>query len=421
MRTILALLALSTLALGDIVHLKSGGKLEGKVTDKGEKLEIETATGKVVVGKDEVARIEKKDFTPPKSLMPAKANVKLGAGYSHPFYAFKIYLPPKWQRGKEQGSATVSFWGPKDIAYQPRIDLKIIQSKRELIDFVGAWKEEFKKLYKEVTFPFEEALTQRGKIAYQFSVIFSEGEGAVTITQQALYLFTGDGERMYILSFNCSRNWFDRYYGPVDASMKSLRLYPAPAADAAGKQAFLNAYNKAEADYRAGKLPEALAGFKEAARLIPEYGEIYATLGTVNMKLNKYPDAEAAYKKAIEIDPEDYAGHYDLGVCLLKQSKYQPAIESLKKAVAIDGTQEPALTNLGVAYLGMDLHNPAKETLEKAVAADPESALAHYNLGLAFELLDKKKDAERELKEALKLDPKHEGAQKALDRVKGKK
>jgi tetratricopeptide (TPR) repeat protein len=434
MRTRVALLALATIAFADlsavalaeadIVHLKNGGKIEGKVTEKGEKYEIETATGKVTLGKDEVSRIEKKDFTPPKAAalgMPAKTQAKLGPSYSHPFYAFKIYLPPKWQRGKENQSANVSFWGPKDVAYQPRIDLRIITAKRELIDFVSAWKDEFKKQFKDVQFPFEEAVTLRGRLAYQFSVIFSEGEGALAILQQALYLFMGDGERMYILSFNCSRNWFDRYYGMVDASMKSLRLYAVPTAGAAEKQQFITAYNKAEGDYRAGKLQEALAGFKEAARLVPEYGDIHSTLGTVHMKLNKFPDAEAGYRKAIELDPEDYSHHYNLGVCLLKQSKYEPAIEALKKAVVLDATQEPALTNLGVAYMGRDLTDPARETLEKAVAADPESGPAHYNLGLAFERLDRKKDAERELKEALKLDPKNEDAQKALDRLKGKK
>ena len=421
MRTILAFLLLSTLAFGDIVFLKNGGKLEGRVTEKGEKYEIETATGKVTVGKDEVQRIEKKDFTPPKSAVPARTNIKLGASYSHPFYAFKIYLPAKWQRGKESGSTNVSFWGPKDVAYQPRLDLRIISSKKELIDFVTSWKDEFKKQFKEVTFPFEEAVTLRGKLAYQFSVVFSDGDGPVGIVQQALYTFMGDGDRMYILSFNCSRNWFERYFGAVEASMKSLRIYPAPQADAQQKQQFLNAYNKAEGDYRAGKLQEAYSGFQEAARLIPEYGDIHASLGTVAMKLNKFPEAEASYKKAIELDAEDYGHHYNLGVCFLKQGKSEGAIESLKKAVALDGTMEPALTNLGVAYLKKDLATQAKDALEKATAADPESAPAHYNLGMALERLDKKKDAEREFKEALKIDPKHEDAQQALERLKGKK
>jgi len=421
MRSLVVLLVLCNPAFGDIVHLKSGGKLEGKVVEKGDKYEIETASGKVTVGKEEVLRIEKKDFTPPKSAVPARTNVRLGPSYSHPFYAFKIYLPPKWQRGKEQGSTSVSFWGPKDVAYQPRMDLRIVNSKKELIDFVTAWKDEFKKQFKEVTFPFEEALTLRGRLAYQFSVIFSEGESPVGIIQQALYTFMGDGERMYILSFNCSRNWFERYFGMVEASMKSLRIYPVPSADAQQKQQFLNVYNKAEGDYRAGKLADAFAGFQEAAKLIPEYGDIHSTLGTVCMKLNKLADAEAAYRKAIELDPEDFSHHYNLGVCLLKEAKIDASIEALKMAVSLDPTMEPALTNLGVAYLKKDLGAPAREALDKAVAADPESAPAHYNLGVALERLDKKREAEREYKEALKLDPKHEDAQQALERLKGKK
>ncbi len=421
MRFLLALLALSGVAFGDVVHLKNGGKLEGKVVEKGDKYEIETASGRVTVAKDDVLRIEKKDFAPPKGVMPARTNVKLGPTYSHPFYAFKIYLPPKWQRGKEAGSTNVSFWGPKDVAYQPRIDLRIVTSKKELIDFVTLWKDEFRKLYKQVTFPFEEVVTLRGKLGYLFSVIFSEGDDAVGIVQEALYLFLSEGERTYILSFNCSRNWFDRYFGMVEASMKSLRIYPVPAADAQQKQQFLNAYNKAEADYRGGRLDDAYAGFQEAAKLIPEYGDVHATFATVCMKLNKLAEAEASYRKAIELDPEDYSHHYNLGVCLLKSAKLDAAIESLKKATTIDPTMEPALTNLGVAYLKKDLGTPAREALEKAVAADPESAPAHYNLGVALERLDRKKDAEREYKEALKIDPKHEDAQQALDRLRGRK
>src|SRR5205814_561858 len=50
MRTLAALLLLlGGLAFGDIVHLRNGGKIEGKVTDKGDQLEVETANGKVTV------------------------------------------------------------------------------------------------------------------------------------------------------------------------------------------------------------------------------------------------------------------------------------------------------------------------------------------------------------------------------------
>src|SRR5207244_998436 len=151
MRALLALLLLAPPLFADVVHLRNGGKIEGKVSDKGDALEVETANGKVTVEKELVERVEKKDFTPPKGLM-AKKPVRLGTPYAHPFYAFKLYLPPKWQYGKTSGQAAASFWGPKDQLYQPRMDLFYQVSKKELVDFVTAYKDAFRKSVKDVTF-----------------------------------------------------------------------------------------------------------------------------------------------------------------------------------------------------------------------------------------------------------------------------
>jgi dienelactone hydrolase len=53
------MIALVLLLLLDVVHLKNGGKIEGKVVEeKDGKLRIRTATGEVVVARDDVARIE---------------------------------------------------------------------------------------------------------------------------------------------------------------------------------------------------------------------------------------------------------------------------------------------------------------------------------------------------------------------------
>ncbi len=151
MRPLLLLLLLAGPVLADVVHLRNGGKIEGKVTEKGDQLEIETANGKVTVGKDLVERIEKKEFTPPKGI-GARKQVRLGTPYAHPFYAFKMYLPPKWAYGKSQGQAAASFWGPKDQLYQPRMYLFYQVSKKELVDYVTAYKYAFRKGVKDVQF-----------------------------------------------------------------------------------------------------------------------------------------------------------------------------------------------------------------------------------------------------------------------------
>lgn len=418
MRTILALFLLAGLARGDVVHLRSGGKIEGKVTPKGDKYEIETAAGTVTVDKADVERIEKKEYNPPKS--PArKPPVKLGIPYSHPFYAYKLYLPPRWEHGKPHGQSTATFWGPKDGPYQPRMDLLYQVVKSDLADLVAKYKDAFKASFQNVRFVAEETLTLQGKLAYQFCAAFSEGDPP--IYQQALFTLVADGDRKYVFSFNCTAAWYDRYAAAVDASMRSVRVYVEPAATKEQKNSFIQHYSRAFAAYKDGRLKDALGDFREAGRLIPEYADIHSTLGTIQMKLNDYVGAEAALKKAIELDPGDYSHHYNLGICLLKQSKYDLAVETLKKATSLDPAAEPVLTNLGAAYLAKDLLQPAREALEKAVAADPESAPAHYNLGLVYERLDRKRDAEREFKQALSANPQHEEAKNALERLKGKK
>jgi len=419
LRTALALLLLAGALRADIVHLRSGGKIEGRVTDKGDKLEIENANGKVTVGKDLVERVEKKPYVPPKGALPAKKALRLGAPYAHPFYGFKLLLPFKWQHGKSNGQAVASFWGPKDQLYQPRMDLYYQSTKRDLGEFVTAYKDAFRKSVKDVTFLFEEVTAVRDKQGYQFSVTFTDGD--LPVVQQALFTFIADGDRKYVLGFNTSQAWFDRYYPEVNASMRSFRIYPMPVLTPEDRSRFLTLYQSGEQYLKEAKLSEALGDFQKASQICPGFADLHSTLGTLNLKLFRFPDAEAEYRKAIEIDPDD-AGHpYNLGVCLLKQSKSEAAIEALRKSTSIDPGFEPALTNLGAAYLGKDQNELARQTLEKSIQADPESAAAHYNLGLAYERLDRPKDAERQYRDALSADPKHEDARKALDRVKAKK
>lgn len=411
-----ALLLLGTSIGADVVHLKSGGTIEGRVTEKGDKLDVDTGRAVITLSRDEVARIEKKEFSLPPTERPKKLHVKLGGSYAHPFLAFKIYLPPRWAQGKPHGSAHVTFWGPRDQFYQPRMDLRVEATSKDLAAFAGEYKAAFSKTFKDVRFVFEEASQVRGQTAVQFSVVLSDGDPPVR--QQALFTFVGDGRRIYVLSFSCSEAWFEKYYGMLDASMRSLRLYPVPSADKEKREAFLRHYNAAETAYREGRLADALAGFKAAAGLVPEFAEIHSNVALVYMKQNKFPDAQAAYQKAVDLDPGDASHHYNLGVCLLRQSKYEGATPELLRATELEPVFEPALTNLGVAYLARDQNDLARAILERAVLTDPESAPAHYNLGLAYERLDRPKDAAREYGEALKIDPKHAAAREALGRVR---
>lgn len=414
----LLLLAPALPAAADIVHLRNGGKIEGRVTVHEDKIVVDIGKGTVSVPKDEILKIEKKPWNPSGAPPPPlKTPAKLDSSYAHPFHAFKIGLPTGWSREQEHARATLSFYGPKETFYQPRMDLFIENDDKDLATYVARYKTAFRKNYTAISFPHEEITTLAGKTAYVIHISFSNGDPP--ILYRSMWTFIDDAERKFVLSFTCTAMWFDRYHAGIDASMRSIRIHPAPKATTEQKKKFLEVYRKATTVYDEGSFKEALGLFEEASRIVPGFADLHATVGTVRMKLKDLSGAETAYRKAAGIDPADPDHPYNLGVCLLMQSKHDDAIAALKKAVELNPSLEPALTNLGAAYLAKDLVEPARKTLEKAVLENPESAAAHYNLGTAYERLKHPRDAEREYREALKLDPRHERAKAALERLDG--
>lgn len=402
-------------ALFDIVHLRSGGKLEGRVTEQADAYVIETDYGSITVKKADVERIEKKEWKPkggPKK--PEKARVNLPESFSHPFYAFKLYLPAGWKRGPAQGKSHCSFYGPKDVAYLPRVDLSIDRNAAELADYALTWKNSFQKSYADVVFPFQETTTIQGNLAFQFTAVFKDGDLPV----QVLWTIVACGDRKYVLSFACSVAWFEKYGPRIDATVRTLRIYREPAAAKEQREEFGRLYAAGLEKYRKSEFPAALDLFRKAAAIVPEYPEIHGLVGQTALKLQDFATAEKSYRRALEIDAEDGGNHYNLGLCLLQQSKSAPAIEALEKAVNLLPDYEPALTNLGVAYLSEAQTAKAKGILEKALEVNPESPLAHFHLGIALERLGDRKGAEREFRETLKLDPAHAGAKEGLARVR---
>ena len=228
MRLLFALLVMSAPAFGDVVHLRNGGRLEGRVTEEGDRIRIQTATGTLTVDRDEVVRIEKKPWTPPSRPKEGakRKQVRLGSSFAHPFHAFKIRLPHGWERGRRsKGRATVSFWGPRAQGFQPRMDLFVETNDLELPDLIARYKSAFRKAYASVAYPYEATMTVNGKTAYQFSATF--GAGAPAIEQQSLWTFVVDGRRKVIMSFNCTKAWYGRYKPFVEASMRSISCMAA--------------------------------------------------------------------------------------------------------------------------------------------------------------------------------------------------
>ena len=65
-----------------------------------------------------------------------------------------------------------------------------------------------------------------------------------------------------------------------------------------------------------GQLDEAIAGYREAIRLEPDYAEAHYNLGIALQDKGQLDEAIAAYREAIRLKPDSAEAHYNLGNAL---------------------------------------------------------------------------------------------------------
>jgi tetratricopeptide (TPR) repeat protein len=149
-----------------------------------------------------------------------------------------------------------------------------------------------------------------------------------------------------------------------------------------------------------GRVPEALAEYKEAIRIDPKFVLAYANvgftylyqMGDVSSALpvcekileldprnasaqdclgwsyfakNELPQAQAAFEKAVAANPQGTLSRYRLAHTHRLQGHYQKAIETLQQIQKVDASETSVLYDLGVVYEGMGDRQKARESFTR--------------------------------------------------------
>ncbi len=177
-----------------------------------------------------------------------------------------------------------------------------------------------------------------------------------------------------------------------------------------------------------GRLGEAVAEYREALRLNPDYAEAHYNLGNVLSQMpGRLGEAVAAYREALRLNPNSALMHGNLGSALLRQpGRFDEAVAEFREALRLNPNDALAHNNLGNALSRQPgRFDEAVAEYREALHLNPDYALAHNNLGnVLSQRPERLGEAVAEYREALRLNPDspetHYNLGNALSRLPGR-
>jgi Tfp pilus assembly protein PilF len=176
-------------------------------------------------------------------------------------------------------------------------------------------------------------------------------------------------------------------------------------------------YNDAVKAHLSGKLPEAIAAYKEALAANPELAEAHSNLGLIYNQQHKYEMAVSEFQKALAINPKDAITYNGIGAALRAQKDLNGAIKNFQTAVSLDPKLATAHYNLGVAYELQRDYDRSLNSYEQAIKCDYRLGEAYYRMGMILEKRHRNEDARAKFKAALKASENADYSKDARERL----
>ncbi len=121
-----------------------------------------------------------------------------------------------------------------------------------------------------------------------------------------------------------------------------------------------------------GRIDDAVANFREALRLNPNYWIALENLGNAYRQQRRWDDARAALDRALAVRPRSPEANYmALNMVFAQTDDVRHAEEYLGKALELRPTYPEALNNLGILYLRSGRRDDAVAKFEECIRVAP--------------------------------------------------
>ena len=173
-------------------------------------------------------------------------------------------------------------------------------------------------------------------------------------------------------------------------------------------------YGLGSAYGRLNRHEEAIAAYRQALNVDPDYVEASIGLGNTYSVLNRHDEAIGAYRKALGKNPEYEEAWFNLGNVCVKLNRYEEAIEAYRESLRINPKNAMAWNNLGFSYGNLKRHGEAVEAFQQRLLIKPDAG-AWENLVVAYSLSGNREAALDALRRLQRLHP--DRAEKLLNRM----
>ena len=130
---------------------------------------------------------------------------------------------------------------------------------------------------------------------------------------------------------------------------------------------------------------QAIARYKRATELAPDYSPAYNILGYAQRQQGNYQDAEQAFNKYIELIPNDPNPYDSYAELLLKMGRFDDSIAQYKKALSMDSHFVPSHFGIAADLMYQGKHKDAAAELQKMAGQarnDGELRTAYFGLAV---------------------------------------
>ncbi|MEJ2652679.1 MAG: tetratricopeptide repeat protein [Gammaproteobacteria bacterium] len=125
-----------------------------------------------------------------------------------------------------------------------------------------------------------------------------------------------------------------------------------------------------------GQCNEAMACYKRAIEIKPDFAKAHGNLGNLLMNQGRYNDALICYQTVLAIDPGSYVAYNNMGNALRLQNRIPEAEDSYRRALELNGNYGEVLVNLGTIKMEQGRIDEALNYFHRALEINPRHVRA---------------------------------------------